>query len=127
MAEETAVEFDLLYYVREVGAEVRARLFPAPKEDGRQPYPNPVKVRYQPSEDVDMELRFVMERTFQPVGEFMATEVEPSLAFVLYGGRDAFLVDLDFDKQPIIPQLEGVGEKEAEMLLLLLKAVAGNL
>lgn len=112
------VELDL-DYVRSAGEEVRARLFPRPKQvfdpergekvDGPTPFPLPVSIRYQPSETVDVEVLFVPERSIQHVGG-TAPDVLLSQVRVVYGDR-AFTVDLAFGSEP------SAGEDAATALL----------
>ena len=111
-------------YVRDTGVDIAERLFPRPKEDGRQPVPMPVSLRYRPAEGIDYIVLFVPERYIQWVGE-VAPDVQVSVVRVIWGDF-AFTIDLAFGKEPEIPDL-GDAERETEALTALLRAVTGVL
>jgi hypothetical protein len=118
-------------YIREVGEDVRARLFPRPKRvrdiitgqdvDGPTPVPLPVAIRYRPADKVDFELLFVVEKAIQWVtDEEGAPDVSPSSVRV-YSEDDTMVVDLAFGKEPL--PYHG----ENDWIVALLRAITGVL
>ncbi len=111
-------------YVRRMGEEVQARLFPRPRPDGRQPVPLPVALRYQPGDGTDCVVRFVSERTFQWVDD--TVDVRASVVNVSIDWMSV-VVDLEFGKQPEIHDTDPEAMEAAYEIMLLLRAVAGVL
>lgn len=120
---------DDLEYVRLMGEEIKARLFPRSKKvldlptgeyvDGPTPTPLPTAIRFQPSDDVDLEVLFISTRTVQWVNEFPADIKETEVRVVTEDG--SFVTDLEFGKNP------SVTDAENEPLNALLRAVTGTL
>lgn len=128
-----------LAYVREVGEDVRSRLFPRPKRvldergeevDGPVPVPLPVSLRYRPRVEVDLEVLFVPERWVQRVGpvDLKAPEVPPSRVRVVVGGGyqeiESLTLDLEFGKEPKLPEPDSPAGVAVASLL---RAIAGTL
>lgn len=135
----STTELDL-EYVRTIGAEIRARLFPEPKrvrnlitgqdEDGPKPYPLPVALRYKISDEIEVEVLFIVERTIQRV-DFRALGLdepssepdvftEPTWVRVFFSDV-MVMVDLEFGKEPNVNGI--IGDSAAALL----RAVAGAL
>jgi hypothetical protein len=109
-------------YVRMAGEDVRARLFPVPKADGRVPIPLPVALAYSPEMEngPTIDVLFVRENSIQrAVG--IPDDVAEGAVFVVVGSR-AFHVILEFDEEPkIVPS----GVEVDDRILALLRAVTG--
>ncbi len=115
--------------LRELGEDVRSRLFPTPKmlrrEDGTvvegpTPYPLPVLVGFT-SGEVPISAWFIRESSGQRVGDLSTDPVPPDRVLVVtnYPTTLAFSVELSFGKSPELP----AGLSEA--LITLLQAVCG--
>lgn len=124
-------------YVRAMGEEVRARLFPRPKivknelgeeVDGPTPVPLPCVVFYDPYNDGEgYEVLFVPERSTQRVNQ-EAPDVSLSSSRIFAPPNLAVTADLEFGKNPkvYVPSstpTDAVGES----LAALLKAITGTL
>lgn len=111
-------------YVRSVGEEIRARLFPVPKADGRVPFPLPVGVNYQPVDGaVGDEVLFVPLRAIQWVGK-ESLAVDESQIYVIWSGTD-YLISFTFGEKPEVP--EALQDDAMASRLALIYAVAGVL
>lgn len=130
MSTEAPEGLDLVY-VRMVGEDVRARLFPRPSKvrdeatgervDGPTPYPLPTALRYRPMDAVDVEVLFVSERSIQRVDE-IAPDTPPTLVRVIYDDV-SFLVDLKFGTEPTVSEMDLEADNDAATALL--RAVTG--
>ena len=119
---DTTLDID---YIRRVGEEIQARLFPRPRADGRQPDPRPVALRYQPGDGTDCVVRFVSERTMQWV-DGTSIDVRASVVSVSIDWMTV-VADLAFGKQPEIHETDVEALEAAFGIMALLRAVAGVL
>lgn len=111
-------------YIRRVGEEVQARLFPRPRPDGRQPFPLPVSLEYQLPNGTSWPILFVPLRSVQVIGEGTA-DVRPSEVVVVWGAL-AFAADLTMGQEPTTIDFNDAGD-EMDAVYSLLRAVAGVL
>lgn len=123
-----------LEYVRAIGEDVRARLFPRPKQvrnelmevvDGPTPVPLPTRVAFDPYANGDVYvITFTQERSIQHVNQ-EAPDVSPTMVEIVI--RPDFIVsaDLTFGKLPQVYGPEGTTFRDD--LMSLLKAVTGVL
>ena len=121
-------------YVRTMGEEVRARLFPRPKQvhnqygelvDGPTPYPLPVVLRYTPTEDLTLEVIFILTRTMQTIGA-EPPAVDEGAALVVWN-EGFFTTDLTLGQHPEFAAGFNASPVESRALSALLDAVAGVL
>jgi hypothetical protein len=127
------------WYVREIGEEVRARLFPTPKREllpdgtlveGVTPEPRPILLEYIPyGEEDPYEVLFLQDRTVQLMGgdlSFEGGEIPASCIRIFWEGV-TLLRDLTFGAEPTPANADEIGsEREVDALNALLKAVAGT-
>ena len=116
-------------YVRSVGEEVRAALFPRQREDGRQPYPTPVRLLYRMPDGTQEDVKFVMVRTYQPIG-YTAPDVKASLIDVTFGTDWIGEIDLRFGREFEDDEYRVYHEPRSELdepLMALLRAITGTL
>lgn len=115
-------------YVRMMGEEIRARLFPVPKADGRVPIPLPVAINYRPiDEEIGSEVLFIPVRAVQWVGISLseAEEIEETDVRVFWAGTDYGAISFVFGEKPEVPEI--LEEEIMAPRLALLYAVAGVL
>lgn len=119
-----------LNYVRSLGEEVRARLFPNPRLDGRVQYPLPVRVDYEPLDGIQMVVLFVLERIVQAVPISSASSDPSSTSVWVYASPLSLpvVVDLKFGQEFAwtSPALCEEEEVYADCLEALLRAVTGT-
>lgn len=109
-----------LDYVRMLGEDIRAKLFPTPNRFGQQPYPLPVKALCE-TPDGAMEVRFVVERTFQSVGNYPVEDIRASMIWIAVDDEN-WRVDLKFGQEPT-----EIGPEDPLWLVALLRAICGVL
>ena len=120
-----------LDYIREIGEDLRSRLFPRPKqirnvftgqdEDGPTPYPLPVAIQYQPGGEVNVRVKFVVVRTIQLIGVKDLPDINPNLVDVTVGEEPSVTVEFSFGDEPrIVAAVD-------DPLLALFRAITGVL
>lgn len=131
-------------YIREVGEDVRARLFPKPKQvldpvrgeyvDGPPPVPMPVLLDYHHEEvgtnipSMVVEVIFVPDRSLQYVTDSVAPDVDPSSVFVIYDGEllGGCRQNLVFGEVPEVVTIDG-SSMDSDPANALLRAITGTL
>ena len=138
-------------YVQDCGEQIRARLYPRPKQvrneygdlvDGPTPYPVPAAITYQPKNGTRYDLIFTAVRSITqlgpnavPSGSFEGDDEESAIpghvVVTKANGTGDFVAtfDLDMDRGPLVfpyvAEKTGLGFADAVAVTALLRAVAG--